>query len=162
MPGRAGPLSDEERMRAKVERLFGRPMVGWAIHHHPHAWQPPTDVHETETAFTILVEVAGMRQEDFAVNLDENLLTITGARPNPAPRAVCHQMEIHFGEFRTDIYIAAAIDADGIEAHYADGFLHVLVPKARARRIAVVPHDARREGETDPPNRDAGPMADAA
>jgi HSP20 family protein len=164
MQGKAKPISDEERLRRRVERLFGGPAAGWTSHHHPHAWRPPTDVHETESAFTVVVEAAGMRQSEFKVSLDDNLLTISGVRPNPAPRAICHQMEIYSGEFRTEIYLVAAIDADGIEATYADGFLTVTLPKARTRRIPVVttshepvtkvePH--RSPDEPRPPHLDA-------
>ncbi len=149
MQSRPKPLSDEDRVRVRVERLFGRPMAGWAIHHHPRAWQPPTDVYETEEAFAILVEVPGMQRAEFNVSLAENLLTISGVRPSPAPRGICHQMEIHYGEFRTDIFIAAAIDAEGIEAQYADGFLSVRVPKARAHRIQVVSNPQAHTGDPD-------------
>ena len=144
MQGRARPLSDEGRMRIQAERLFGRPIAGWALHHHPHAWQPPTDVYETEQAFAILVEVPGMQAGDFTVSLADNLLTISGVRPNPASRGICHQMEIHYGEFRTDVYIAAAIDAEAITAEYRDGFLSVTVPKARAHRIQVASNSQGR------------------
>jgi HSP20 family protein len=131
-------------MRIQAERLFGRPITGWALHHHPHAWQPPTDVYETEQAFAILVEVPGMQAGDFTVSLADNLLTISGVRPNPASRGICHQMEIHYGEFRTDVYIAAAIDAEAITAEYRDGFLSVTVPKARAHRIQVASNSQGR------------------
>jgi HSP20 family molecular chaperone IbpA len=137
MPNRNRPPSDEERLRQRVERLFGRPAVSWTLHGHAHAWRPPTDVHETEDAFTVVVEIAGMQQAGFKVALADNLLVISGVRPNPLPRGICHQMEIYHGEFRTEIYIATAIEGDGIRAQYADGFLTVTLPKARARRIPV-------------------------
>ena len=157
MQDRAKPLSDEERMRIQAERLFGRPITGWALYHHPHAWQPPTDVYETEQAFAILVEVPGMQAGDFTVGLADNLLTISGVRPSPASRGICHQMEIHYGEFRTDVYLAAAIDAEAISAEYRDGFLSVTVPKARPHRIQVAanPH-GRAAGDPPLTARDPG------
>jgi hypothetical protein len=61
-------------------------------------------------------------------------------------------MEIAHGEFRAEIYLAAAIDAEHISAAYADGFLVVTVPRARAQRIPVtaVRRDAPAPTEPQP------------
>jgi HSP20 family molecular chaperone IbpA len=46
-------------------------------------------------------------------------------------------MEVHFGEFRTDVDLPCPVDEEHIEAEYNDGFLRVRLPKLQARRVDV-------------------------
>jgi HSP20 family protein len=109
----------------------------WAWIEHVHLWQPPTDLFETETAYIVRVEVAGMSQADFTVTLEERTLRVGGVRPDPDQRSAYHQMEIHYGEFRTEVLLPGEVDAQGIQAAYDDGFLMVTLPRVRPRRIVV-------------------------
>jgi HSP20 family protein len=86
----------------------------------------------------VLVEVAGVRQADFSVSLFERRLIISGVRadPGPAQRAF-HQMEIHFGEFRTEVELPLNVDDTRVDAEYSEGLLRVVLPKLKAQRIDV-------------------------
>lgn len=108
-------------------------IVNWRINTHPHAWRPPTDVYEKEDCYVVRVEIAGMRESDFIISLDQNVLTIRGVRPDIAERHAYHQMEINFGEFFTTFELQAPVDAERIKAEYQNGFLWVVLPKAQSR-----------------------------
>ena len=83
------------------------------------------------------VEIAGMREADFAINLVERSLVIRGTRQDIQERRSYHQMEIPFGEFSTEIDLQVPIASDNIEAVYRDGFLRVTLPKARPQQIKI-------------------------
>lgn len=102
-----------------------------------HIWRPPTDVYETEEAIIVRVEIAGMREADFSVQLIENSLQIRGVRQDVSERRSYHQMEIPFGEFSSEIDLLAPVAADQIEAVYRDGFLRIVLTKARPQQIKV-------------------------
>ena len=68
-------------------------------------WSPPTDLYEASDAFIVRVEVAGMREEDFEVVLDNDVLMVSGTRSDPAERRAFHQMEIRFGKFNTAMLV---------------------------------------------------------
>ncbi|MGD2156660.1 MAG: Hsp20/alpha crystallin family protein [Anaerolineales bacterium] len=104
-------------------------------------WSPPTDVYETKNAIIVRVEIAGMRNGDFSISLNNRHLIIQGFRPDQPERRAFQQMEIRFGEFRTDVELPIPIRADEIEASYDDGFLRVILPKAKSRRIWVQASD---------------------
>ncbi len=53
--------------------------TSWQVH--SSIWTPPTDVYETETGLIVKVEVAGMREEDFEVVVEDQILMIRGVRP---------------------------------------------------------------------------------
>jgi len=111
--------------------------VHWRIAMRPHVWRPPTDVYETEEVIVIRVEIAGMREQDFSVALEDRTLTIRGVRSDPTERRAFYQMEIPFGEFSTEVELPAPIVNEGVEAVYRDGFLLITLPKARPQHIQV-------------------------
>ncbi len=121
----AGPLHEVEQGGA------------WTVRQRSHVWRPPTDIYETEDAFVVLVEVAGMREAEFAVTLDRQVLSIRGVRADREGPKAYHQMEVAYGEFVTEVEIPVPVDAPRIEASYTDGFLRVRLPKARPKQIAV-------------------------
>ncbi len=109
---------------------------------HTHAWHPPTDVMADEDRVIVIVEIAGMKDGQFHVYLENQRLTIAGSRTSgEPPHAEYHQLELRYGEFRADIALPWPVDEDGIVARYEDGFLRVELPKALPQRIRVVDVD---------------------
>ena len=111
--------------------------LGWRLRRASHAWRPPTDVLETDDAFIVLVEIAGMRGADFTVTFEEHVLSIRGTRHDNNARKAYHQMEIDYGEFITEVRISIPIDSAGIDASYSDGFLRIELPKASPKKIEI-------------------------
>lgn len=109
--------------------------INWRVR--SSVWTPPTDVYETEQKFIVRVELAGMREEDFEVALDEGLLTISGIRPDSNERRAYHQMEIWFGKFEVIIDVPVPVNIDASTAEYKDGFLVVMLHKASSQQIKV-------------------------
>ena len=100
-------------------------------------WTPPTDVYETDENFIVRVEIAGMRDEDFEIAIENNLLLISGQRPDLNERRAYHQMEIRFGKFEIAVEIPAPVQIEGAAAEYKDGFLMIQLPKATTKHIKV-------------------------
>ncbi len=111
--------------------------LGWQVRMQAHIWSPPTDLFENEQNYVVRVEVAGMRQQDFSVVLDNNLLTISGSRPDTPERRAYHQMEVRFGEFSTTVAIPSPVNIEKSTAEYEDGFLVVTLPKAAPSKINI-------------------------
>lgn len=109
----------------------------WVVTRYTHLWRPPTDVYETEDSFVIQVEIAGMRGADFSVSLQDRLVTISGVRQDARDARAYHQMEIHFGEFRTDVELPGPFERETMEASYNDGYLRLVLPKPKTRKIEI-------------------------
>ena len=103
-----------------------------------HIWRPPTDVFETEEAVIVRVEIAAMREDDFSISLSGDQLSVRGNRPDVHERRAYHQMEIFFGEFNTEVKLPAPILADQVVAEYQAGFLRLMFPKDKPRKIKVI------------------------
>jgi len=100
-------------------------------------WTPPTDVFENENEVIVRMEIAGMREEDFNIELNGRILTVRGFRQDISERRAYHQMEIRFGEFSIDMELPSPVDVNRVEAMYNNGFLRVVLPKTPSRSIRV-------------------------
>ncbi len=109
--------------------------VSWQVR--SNIWSPPTDVYEIEQSFVVKVEVAGMREEDFEVAVENNVLIIGGNRPDLSERRAYYQMEIRSGRFEIAIELPAPVDVETAVAEYKDGFLVINLPKADPKQIEV-------------------------
>ena len=129
---RLSPTSDDEFWPAETPANWA-----WRVRRHHHMWRPPTDVFETEEAYVVMVEVAGMKEAQFSVTLDRQVLSIRGVRSDSPRAQAYHHMEIAYGEFASEVRLATAIDSLQIQAIYADGFLRVVLPKMRPTQIPI-------------------------
>jgi HSP20 family protein len=104
-------------------------------------FSPPVDVIELSDHIIILVEVAGMRAEDFNISLANNNLVISGVRRRPdisGDSKAYHRVEIGFGEFRLDIPLSWSLQQEIASAVYRDGFLQVDLPRRPEKQIPIV------------------------
>jgi HSP20 family protein len=104
---------------------------------HSHSWKPLTDVYENDENIIVRVEIAGMKEQDFSIELNGRMLKISGIRQDTPERRAFHQMEIPFGEFQLELALPHPIEPEQIQAVYSDGFLRIRLPKARARHIPI-------------------------
>ena len=94
-------------------------------------WRPATDIYESPDEVIIIVELAGMKEEDINVTLDRNRLKIWGTRLEPGPSSLTrlHQMEINRGDFKRELVITIPIKQDEIIATFRQGLLLIKLPK---------------------------------
>jgi HSP20 family protein len=109
--------------------------VSWQVR--SNVWSPPTDVYETEEAYVVRVEIAGMHEDDYEVLLENDTLLISGSRSDIPDRRAYQQMEIRFGKFATAVSIPGPVNEDKARAEYKDGFLTVVLPKVIPNKIKV-------------------------
>jgi len=101
------------------------------------SWRPPVDVFETHTSVVVRVEIAGMRVEDFHLQIIGQTLRISGQRRDPDLGTAYHRLEIPFGHFQVSVALPAQIDEHQTEAEYSNGFLRIRLPKRTPRTITI-------------------------
>ena len=116
---------------------YSADLMGWQLSIHSHSWRPPTDMFEVIDRYIIKVEIAGMENGEFSVVFDSHILQIKGTRPESTERGAYYQMEIHHGDFFTEVEIPGSIDLEKVEASYDDGFLIISLPKAFPKQITI-------------------------
>jgi HSP20 family protein len=111
--------------------------VDWQVQVRAGIWSPPTDVYETENGYVVRVEIAGMREADFEITVEDGFLMISGSRPDVPERRAYQQMEIRFGKFETIVGIPGPVDLEASHADYSEGFLTVTLPKAKPSQVQI-------------------------
>jgi HSP20 family molecular chaperone IbpA len=86
---------------------------------------------EEEKAFEIHVAVPGVAKEDFKIDVNDNVLTISGERKFTKEKKETnyHSVETQFGAFKRAFTLPENVDATSITAKYNNGILEVVVPK---------------------------------
>ncbi len=97
-------------------------------------WQPAINEYETERAFYVCVELAGMAPDGAGIALpDDHTLIISGCRDSPRPPVVgplsIHALEIDEGCFRRQLEFSTPLDRDRVEVSYDKGYLWLRLPK---------------------------------
>ncbi len=103
---------------------------------------PETDVTETESEIRVTMDLPGLRADDIDVELENNVLTISGERREETRESEgrFQLAERRWGEFSRSFVLPREVEGDKINAAYKDGVLNVTIPKAesaRRRRIEV-------------------------
>ena len=98
----------------------------------PDAWQPATNLYETEDHYVVCIDLAGVNRSEINVEVRQDILVVSGCRESPRPqnRSKVHLMEIDHGNFCRSVAIPSSVSVEKIEARYADGYLWVELPKS--------------------------------
>jgi HSP20 family protein len=136
----ANPEKDQPRSRERITQEV------WSVRsttfrRSNRGFIPPTDVIELQDHLVVLVEIAGMRADAFQIALHERNLIISGIREQPPfdfDQPAYHQVEIDFGEFRTEIQLPWLVDQNAVRAIYGEGFLQIDLPKQQPEQITIV------------------------
>jgi HSP20 family protein len=102
---------------------------------------PYTDIHETDEALTVVMEMPGVEKKDINVSLENDVLRVDGQ----IDFAKYEGMEPVYTEYNVGPYtrsftLSNRIDQEKISAHLEDGVLTLTLPKAKEappRRISV-------------------------
>lgn len=128
----------EQRMEKMLDNIFDemRPTMFYA----EQTWKPPVDIYETAENIVVLVEIAGMSSKNINVTMENDLLKISGIRPDysPSTKMRLHQMEIDYGKFQRIVKISLPIDTNNISAKYREGFLQITLPKIKLKQPVVI------------------------
>lgn len=147
----------QTRRHAHIDPVYQLLMSGsgTADNSHRRSWRPPVEVFETEDSLQIVAEIAGMQGDDIEIVVEGDILTIQGNRPDPTQceHRTYHVARIGYGPFAADIQMPFAVDTEEANASYENGFLHITLPRTRARTI--IPTRIAASADGDEEQRDA-------
>ncbi len=99
---------------------------------------PAMDVRETDEEYVVLVDLPGVKQEDVSIELEDELLTISGTRV-PVEVGDAQHLERPYGSFTRTLNLPKGVEADGITAAYGDGVLELRIRKPAEQRTRRIP-----------------------
>jgi HSP20 family protein len=101
---------------------------------------PDADVVERENEIRVVIELPGMRAEDIDLDLENNVLTISGEKSEERQeeKDTWHLSERRYGKFSRSFVLPREVEQERIQAHFDNGVLTVVIPKTeRARRKRI-------------------------
>jgi HSP20 family protein len=134
------PFRDLSALQCEVNRLFTRATGGEVAER--QSWIPAIDVVETDDAIVLKAELAGMKPEDINIEVQDNVLTLSGERrfEEEVKEDKFYRIERRYGSFSRSLALPPTVDDGKVDAKYDNGVLEIRVPKAevvRPKRIKV-------------------------
>ncbi len=136
---RFDPFRDITSFREDMNRLFART---FGESGGTQTWAPAVDVFDTKDAVVLKAELPGLTTEDVDVEIDDNVLTVSGERSfaDKVEDGHYYRLERSYGKFSRSLTLPKGIKADEVSASFTNGVLEVRVPKAdevKPRKIAI-------------------------
>ena len=141
---RYDPFRDLRTLQEEVNRLFstnltrafGDEGIGRG------AWAPSVDIYENKDQIVLEAELPGMKQEDFDLSIENNVITLRGERRFEKTDETdnYHRVERSYGSFTRSFTLPPTVSGEGAKAEYNNGVLRVTLPKreeAKSRKIEV-------------------------
>jgi len=102
---------------------------------------PLVNISEDNNFFVIEMAAPGYKKEDFNVNTDRNVLTISVSKKNletenqTSQSRKVHRREFYYGSFSRSFSLPDGVDASKISGEYSNGILTILIPKAQEQNL---------------------------
>lgn len=92
---------------------------------------PKVDVIENADSFEIHFAAPGLSKEDFKIELNDNVLKVSGERKfsNEKKEKNYHSIETQYGSFSRSFNLPDNVDGAKINARYNNGILELTIPK---------------------------------
>ncbi len=133
------PFREVDSLQREMNRLFdqiSRP----ASEMISTTFIPAAELHETEEAVHVKLEVPGMEAKDLDVQVTAEAVAISGERKSQTQEEEngVTRSEFRYGKFRRVIPLPTRIQNTNVVADYKDGILNLTLPKAEAEKNKVV------------------------
>ncbi len=108
---------------------------GW-----PAKFAPAVDIVEKEKAYEVVADLPGMEQKNIEVKVANGTLTIRGEQreEKEEKQKDYYLQERRVGSFERSFRVPDNVEADKIEAQFANGVLTVTLPKAATAQAKTV------------------------
>ncbi len=131
------PARELNSLQSEMNRLFNTffdvpPGNGGSA----RRWVPAMDLVETEDHFVLRADLPGLTENDVAIELEDNVLTVSGERKSEHEerKEGYYRVERASGTFSRSLTLPEGIDPDRVEAAFDNGVLEVRVPKPEERK----------------------------
>lgn len=123
-----------------IQRLFEDTRVPSALFERGGIRVPAAELHETEDAIYLKLELPGMSAKDLDIQVTENAVHISGERKSESTTQNngTTKSEFYYGKFQRVIPLSARVQNTNVTADYKDGILNLTLPKTEQEKNKVV------------------------
>ncbi len=99
--------------------------------------RPVVDIYENREEFLLYVEMPGVAKEDISIDLENNVLSLSGIRQNEK-QGTTRLEEFSSVEYRNSFSIPEIIEITKVTAKLESGILRLALPKLEAVKPRVI------------------------
>jgi HSP20 family protein len=124
-------------------------------------WIPAMDLVESDNDFLLRADLPGLGEEDVNIELEDNILTISGERKaeHEERKEGYYRVERSSGTFSRSLTLPEGVNPDGVRASFDRGVLEVRIPKPEERKPRKV---AISVGGSEPKTIEGSETAESA
>lgn len=91
---------------------------------------PRTNIKETEKAFFLEMEIAGVKKEDISIYVEGDMLVVTGKKEQSLIETEKYtKIEMAYGKFERKFNLPVDIEKEFIDGKVENGILYIEIPK---------------------------------
>jgi HSP20 family protein len=126
-------LMKPEPFSSEVNRLFNTLFDDGRLQ---QRWVPAMDLVEADDHFVLRADLPGLSEDDVAIEIRDDTLTISGERKSEYERKDrgWYRVERSTGAFSRSLALPEGVDADAVSAQFDKGVLEVRIPKPEQRK----------------------------
>jgi HSP20 family protein len=131
------PFRELSSLQTEMNRLFNAAFdTSGGGNGGARRWTPAMDLVETDDHFVLRADLPGMTESDVNVELEDNVLTVSGERKaeHEEKREGFYRVERSFGSFARSLTLPRGIDPEHVSAGFDNGVLEVRIPKPEERK----------------------------
>jgi HSP20 family protein len=120
------------------EELFNQYPANWGKDGKSGFSSIPANIHETTDGFHVELSAPGRSKEDFKINVDNGLLTVSFEKKEETENKDYKTIrkEFSFKSFKRSFNLDDKINTAAIQAKYENGVLKLYLPKKEAAAVA--------------------------
>ena len=134
------PWRELDEVTNRLARMFDEPDVRTG---NGTMWAPQVNVAETADELVFTAELPGMSREQVSIELEQNVLTISGEKVEERTEGEEHKYHLWertYGSFRRSFTLPRPVSAEQATADFENGVLEIRLPKApeaKGRKIEI-------------------------
>jgi len=102
---------------------------------------PAIDVHESDSAYQVSVDLPGVKKDDIKVSLENGILSVraeTRREEKEEKEGKLIRQERHVGQFLRQLSVGSDVDPTEVKASFNDGVLKLTLPKRAPQEPAGI------------------------
>ncbi len=130
---RWNPFDELTDLHRDLDRVFSR-SFGVEKGDKAWSWVPAAEVTSDKEGWKVRMGLPGIEPKDVHVELDHNVLTVTGERTVKEEDSDRHLSEIGYGRFERAFTVPDNVDPEKVSAEFDNGMLELKLPVAEVSR----------------------------
>ena len=119
------PITRTSNLFNQIDRWFDNIAIN------PSIWKPSFEVLDMDTSYRVRAELPGMDKKDINIEIQNDVLTISGEKKYHDKNLDSNYSEFSYGEFSRSFNLPDDVKGNNIKASMRNGILALEIPRSK-------------------------------